>query len=380
MIEAEQRGHKTKKRLELEPSEAAIVTRVFNLFLNGDGQRASLGCKSIANHLNESGVTTREGGRYGVGVIHKILTSRTYDGTHIFNRRDSKSGQAKPAAELIEVSVPRIIDADRFAQVQRLLSERNPKSLPPRVVTGPILLTGLARCARCDGAMTLRTGKSGRYRYYSCSTAGRQGKVGCPGRSIPMDFLDGLVIDHLERRLLTSERLAELLGRILQRYDASLGDVRENRRKALTRTAEAETKLSRLYAAIESGVADPADPTLRERIDIHKKERDAAKSEADRLLSIQNQPRGEFDAGSFERFATTMRENLRNPEVEFRRAYLRLFTDRIEVDQEEIRIFGKTNKLFKAASAGTTGTGWNSVPSFVPDWRPRRDSNSRPAP
>jgi len=33
--------------------------------------------------------------------------------------------------------------------------------------------------------MTLRTGKGGRYRYYTCSIKARQGETGCKARSIP---------------------------------------------------------------------------------------------------------------------------------------------------------------------------------------------------
>ena len=48
--------------------------------------------------------------------------------------------------------------------------------------------------------MTIRTGKSGRYRYYTCSIKARQGETGCKGRSIPMPKLDDLVAEHLETR------------------------------------------------------------------------------------------------------------------------------------------------------------------------------------
>ena len=50
--------------------------------------------------------------------------------------------------------------------------------------------------------MTLRTGKGGQYRYYTCSIKARQGETGCRGRSIPMDKLDNLVAGHIEDRLL----------------------------------------------------------------------------------------------------------------------------------------------------------------------------------
>ncbi len=50
--------------------------------------------------------------------------------------------------------------------------------------------------------MTLRTGKNGRCRYYSCSTKARMSKEGCTGATAPMAKLDDAVVDHLERRLL----------------------------------------------------------------------------------------------------------------------------------------------------------------------------------
>jgi site-specific DNA recombinase len=92
--------------------------------------------------------------------------------------------------------------------------------MPPRVVTGPILLTGIATCASCSGGMTLRTGKSGRYRYYICATCAQQGKAACKGRSIPMDKLDRLVTERLADQLLTPERVSKLLIGLMERQTA----------------------------------------------------------------------------------------------------------------------------------------------------------------
>jgi hypothetical protein len=77
----------------------------------------------------------------------------------------------------------------------------------PRVVSGPTLLTGICFCAACGGAMTLRTGKSGRYKYYTCCTKARQGETACKGRTVPMEKLDSLVAEHIEQRLLQPKRL-----------------------------------------------------------------------------------------------------------------------------------------------------------------------------
>ncbi len=52
---------------------------------------------------------------------------------------------------------------------------------------------------------------------------------------------------------------------------------------------------------------------------------------------------------------------------------------RVEVDAKEVRIMGSKSVLLRtlvaASSAKTAGFG---VPSFVPKWRARRDSNPRP--
>ena len=108
----------------------------------------------------------------------------------------------KPLSEIVTVPVPPLIDLETFAAVQAHLKARNPKVTPPRVVSGPTLLTGICFCAKCGGAMTIRTGKGGRYRYYTCSIKARQGETGCSGRSIPMEKLDSIVAGHIEDRLL----------------------------------------------------------------------------------------------------------------------------------------------------------------------------------
>src|SRR6202023_4007199 len=113
----------------------------------------------------------------------------------------SQSKELKPIGEVIAVDVPRLIDQATFDAVQAHLRSRNPKVTPARVVSGPTLLTGICFCAKCAGAMTLRTGKGNRYRYYTCSTKARQGETGCKGGSIPMRKPDDLVAQHLEEPL-----------------------------------------------------------------------------------------------------------------------------------------------------------------------------------
>ena len=67
---------------------------------------------------------------------------------------------------------------------------------------------------------------------------------------------------------------------------------------------------------------------------------------------------------------------MHNGDVAFRKAYLRLFVDRVIVGDDAIRVRGPTVALAKAASTGDLPPAGGVVPSFVRGWRPVRDSNS----
>ncbi len=162
IVEAsEQRGHRTKKTLEINPVQAETVRLIFRLAREGNGSSGPMGVKSIATHLNATGIRTRDGGRWGVDAVHKVLTRTTYIGRHRFNTKFWKTRERKAETGIVEMAVPAIVDKHEFEVVQMLLKSRSPAMIAPRIVSGPTLLTGICFCAGCGGAMTLRTGKSG---------------------------------------------------------------------------------------------------------------------------------------------------------------------------------------------------------------------------
>jgi hypothetical protein len=103
---AEQRGHRTKKTLEIDPIHAETVRLIFRLAREGDGTSGPMGVKSITTHLNAAGIHTRDGGRGGVGAVHNVLTRMTYIGRHKFNTRFWKTRERKPDADVVEMAVP----------------------------------------------------------------------------------------------------------------------------------------------------------------------------------------------------------------------------------------------------------------------------------
>ncbi|HKM55556.1 MAG TPA: recombinase family protein, partial [Isosphaeraceae bacterium] len=340
VVAAEQRGAKLKKKLEIDPLHADTVRLIYCLALEGDGAKGPMGVKAIASHLNQRRIFTRAGGRWGVGQIHRILTRTTYTGRHEFNKR-SKSRDQKPVGEIVTVKVPPLIDQATYDRVQAHLRSRSPEVVPPRVVSGPTLLTGICFCADCGGAMTLRTGKGGRYRYYTCSIKARQGETGCKGRSIPMEKLDNLVADHIRYRLLVPDRLEEILASVLDRRQERAERGREHVAELNKRAAETDLRLKRLYDAIESGVVDLGDPALKERVAGLKTVRDQARNDSDRAQATsETTDRQAVTPAMIQKFAKTARERITIDGGGYRRDHLRALAQRIEVADGEVRIMG----------------------------------------
>jgi len=149
----------------------------------------------------------------------------------------------------------------------------------------------------------------------------------------------------------------------------------DGRRAVLqTEVADADERLKRLYKMVEEGVTD-LDDVLRERIASLKLGRDRARTALDRIRS-QAASQTQFDPESVERFGRMMRENLTSGEVPFRKSYIRSVVDRIEVDDQVIRIIGDRATLEQAVADGAMASA--GVRSRVPKWRPRTDSNQRP--
>ena len=385
IVAAGQRGAKIKKALEVDPIQAETVRRIYRMALNGVEDRGPMGLKSIATWLNENSIRTRDGGRWGLGAVHQVLTRTTYIGQHRFNTRDHKTRTPKPASEHAVMAVPAIVTEAEFEAVQRSLKARSPKMMAPMAVGGPTLLTGICFCACCGGAMTLRTGTSrvGReYRYYTCSTKARQGSTGCPGITVPMDRLNEAVIGHLEARLLAPARLEELMDQILERRDEWVGQRRLHVADLERRATEAEAKLTRLYEAIENGVIDMRDPSLKDRIAELTATRDQAKGDADRAVTHIEKIGPAITPESLRAFATAARKKLRNGDGSFARDHVRAVAQRVEViSKTEVRIRGLRSELLRALTAASgVEAAVLGVRSFEPKWRTRQDSNLWPPP
>lgn len=376
IIEAERRGQKIKKKLEIDPVEQETVQLIYRLYADGDPATDTppLGIKGVCIWLNERGHRTKRGGTFGIGPLHLILTNTAYVGRWKYNVRSAKTGEKKPESEIVEIAIPAIIDQSLFDRVQAKLAANNPKVTPPRVVNGPILLTGLATCAHCGGGMTQRTGtsRSGKvYAYYTCASRAQKGATACKGNSIPMKFLDDRVVATLKEKLFDRERLAELLSSLAERRAARASAV-DNRLLALqAEIANVEQKLKRLYQSIADGIIE-LDDLLGDQITILKGEREKAKAALDRARS-QGAGAVTIDAAKVEAFSRLMLDLLTSGGTPALKAYLRSILGSVVVGDKTVTIVGSKDVLAGAVTGQNSAR--SNVRGFVPKWRARKDSN-----
>jgi hypothetical protein len=204
VVAAEQRSAKVKKKLKIGPLHADTVRRK-----RSDGRQKHRGLSESTPRLR---ARRRALGRRP-GASHSDEDDLCWP-PRVQQARQVQDAQAYKRD--VTVEAPPLIDQLTFDAVQAQLRPRNPQITPARVVSGPTLLTGICFCADCGGAMALRTGKGGRYRYYTCS----------------------ILAFVLYRRQERAERRREHISELNKR------------------AAETDLRLKRLYDAIEAGIAD----------------------------------------------------------------------------------------------------------------------------
>ena len=376
-VETELTGSKgkKKKRFEIDPAESAIVRRIFSLYLDGDQLRA-MGTKDIAVHLNSRNITLR-GQRWCRNRVHEILSSRTYIGEYYFNKRDHKTKAIKPESEWIKLEMEPIIDAATFEAARSRRAARAPEKVPPRIVNSPTLLTGLLKCGGCGAGMTLATGKGGRYRYYKCNTKISKGVHLCNTPAIPMQKLDGIVLEALADRVFTPDRVGTMLDEMRKQQRETLKDQEVLLRPLQKEMDSLKLGTDRLYEAVEKGLL-PMDETLQQRAHKLQARRQEVLIEIAGFRRQKEMPLGLLKPKQIDAFSKALRSKLLDRDSGFGKEYLKLLVSEIRIEGKEAQITGSYAALANAVAETKTGI-LGRVPRFVPNWLPDQGSNLGPA-
>jgi site-specific DNA recombinase len=257
-------GIVTTGEREIEPTEAAIVERVFREFVAG------IAPKAIAKRLNQDGIAGPFGGSWSPSTIHGnskrgtgILNNELYIGRLIWNRlryvknpdTGKRISRLNPEADWIAKEIPSL----RIVSDELWNAAKDRQSATRRTITraGNIgfarrpqyLFSGLSKCGICGAGFIM----AGRNRL-ACFGAREKGT--CDNRlTIRRDEVEARVLKALQKKLLRQD----LFDEFCEEFTREMNRLRMQHRASLS-TAEREierieARRKKLIEMVMEGVA-----------------------------------------------------------------------------------------------------------------------------
>lgn len=241
----------------IEPDQAAVVRRIYDMAANGHTPR------QIAAALNAESIPSPRGGSWAMSVIYGdrkrgigILANPIYRGRQIWNRstwiKHPDTGRRlrseRPEAEWIITEHPelRIISDDQWSAAEAALGGRRGKAGSPPGRSPRHMLSGLLRCAVCDGPMVAVDA----YRY-GCARAKDRGPSVCSSRlRVPRASVESALLAGIKRDLL-SESAYQAFEREARRL---LTEAAPDTTVIEKRIKDAERERDNIMAAIKAGI------------------------------------------------------------------------------------------------------------------------------
>ncbi len=165
----------SEKNYVIDEEKAPIVRQMFEMLATGSTYA------DIARYLNERGIKTATGGKWGKNSFQWLFSNRKYIGYYTFQDTEIAGG------------VPQSIDNELFDEVQRVLARYAAAPSRGKAVEEYILSDKLI-CGLCGHKMTGVSGTSRNktmHNYYKC---GGTSKSGCRKRAVRKQFIEDEVI------------------------------------------------------------------------------------------------------------------------------------------------------------------------------------------
>lgn len=325
--EMDDRGRVTRGLREIDPEQAAVVRRIFELYADGASAR------SIAALLNREGVPSPRANGWTWTTINGnpaarkgILNNDLYAGRLIYGRqtfvRDPRTGKRQPRPvppsewTIAEVPELRIVDEHLWRRVQdrRQAGHDRRFGSAPRI---PHPLTGILRCGVCGGRMTVAN-----KRRYRCHNRHSKGTCSNP-RGIGIERIENEACSLLALLLLRTGDVPDLVR--------EAADAARRRRGEIERAIDdGRRRVALLLDAIETGSQSTA--AHRRIVEIEREEA-ALRVEADSLPDLPHATPEDLSRRLQQRLGVLAREISGSSPERRRHALLRLagLIERIDI-------------------------------------------------
>lgn len=240
------------QKLIPHPDEAPILREIFTLYTH-----RRKGTRAIAAELNRRGIRNRTGKPWSGYTIARILDNPAYTGDLVY--RDV----------LVKDAHTPLIDRDTWTRARALAATRADAHTQRAASDSDYHLTGLITCPDCGNKYvgTSATGRTRRYRYYTCFSRTRYGTAGCTAARLPADEIDTAVLQALHDFYTHADTLlTDAITRAQHHHHTTHTD-RHAEHQALTNHIKAkEAAIERYHTAFENGTMDDTTcgPRLRQ--------------------------------------------------------------------------------------------------------------------
>lgn len=201
VVEIPSEGKKRKEtKLVINEKEAMTVRRIFELYSEGHGYKATV------NRVNKEGHKSKRGNAFSTASIKEILKNPVYIGKIRYNVRqdwnEKRRKNINPNPILVDGEHEAIIDNETWEKVQIILKDRS--RTHNRVYDSEFPLSGLLKCPVCAASMTIgrsyhkrKDGTKKVAEYYVCGNWKNKGTAVCNSNSIKAEVADEVVINKL---------------------------------------------------------------------------------------------------------------------------------------------------------------------------------------
>lgn len=219
-----------KNKLIIDEYAANVVRRIFDLYVNGMGQRkiaALLNEENIrcpSEYKRQNGYNYKNSNRldstiyWTYSTIHRIISDEMYIGNMIQGKTHRQMRMKVEKIDQdkwirVEGTHPAIIDQDTWAKAQKIIKIRSREINLDHNVS---IFAGVLKCGDCERAMVKKFSSWGKvkYCYYNCGTFNRSGAQFCTPHTIRHDIIEQIVLEDLHRIILHIDNLKELLSKI----------------------------------------------------------------------------------------------------------------------------------------------------------------------
>ena len=343
-------------RLEIDDAEAAVVHRIYDLYV-----REGLPMNALSRRLDAEGARPRHAEFWPTSTVAVILRNDAYVGRAAYLKttstgrraRRNRTGRrqagsvrrwtgrtARPRQEWIELPIPAILDETTFARAQQRRADN--RRFSPRKTTEATLLQGLCVCAHCGYSMGRHSGTGGRGRrlhYYRCHGTEHwrhaQGAV-CDNPAVRAEVID----DAVWKEMLTLLEHPELIQAEIERRLVAANDTASPRRRIESLRGELsriKTRFRRLLDAYQEGIVT-LDELRRRNAPLQTRQR-SIRSELEALETSELDRESQLAlATTIQQFLQRMRQAAQSLSILERQRIVRLLVREVRIGKGSVTI------------------------------------------